>query len=442
MLQKLAYNFQIGLESISQNRLRGILTSLGIIFGVASVIAMLAIGRGAQEEILEQMKILGANNIIIKPIIDQDDENDEEEENKKVVYSPGLTLADGDAIMELIPNVEKMTPEVVIETNFLRPGLRKTGKVVGVDNSFFDMSGFTLENGSVFSPIHMETASSVCVIGNGVKARFFPGVNPIGKQIKCGKVWLTVIGVANERNISEKNIKSLGIRDYNMDIYVPVKTVLLRFKNRNRITEKDLDRGGRDEDENEVVDPTAKNYHQLDKLTITLKNSEQVFEVAEVLGRMLLRRHNQVQDFEVIVPEQLLAQEQRTKKIFNLVLTSIASISLLVGGIGIMNIMLASVMERIKEIGVRLSLGATKTDIITQFLSEAISLSVFGGIVGILTGVLFSVLIESETGIKTIVTPYSVILSFFVSFSIGVLFGFFPARKAAGQDPVVSLRYE
>lgn len=452
MIQKLLYNFQIGLESISNNLLRGFLTSLGIIFGVASVIAMMAIGRGAKQEILEQMKVLGSNNIIIKPLVEQTEEDlnsDATAKKEQQRFSPGLTLMDAVSIMEVLPEeVERVSPEIVLESSVLRGGFRRSTKLVGVDRAFFELADIPLEGGNSFSKDQLENAASVCIIGSGVKSRFFPGESAVGKQIKCGKNWLTVIGVARDRNISETSIKALGIRDYDMDIYIPIKTVLMRFKNRSLVSVTDIKKasgmrgmgpGNDEEDDTPKVKP---NYHQLDQIVVQVNDATHMSAVADVLKRMLERRHNRVIDFEVIIPELLLAQRRKTNEMMNVVLVAIAAISLVVGGIGIMNIMLASVMERIKEIGVRLSLGATKKDITYQFLSEAVGLSLAGGILGILLGVSLSYIIEGLTEFLTLISPASIIVSFLVSISVGIVFGFFPAYKAANQDPVVSLRHE
>ncbi|MCB9234310.1 MAG: ABC transporter permease [Bacteroidia bacterium] len=448
MVSKLLYNFAIGINAIAQNKLRGFLTSLGIIFGVASVITMLAIGKGAKEEIMEQLKILGTHNIIIKPIDEQNEENiasegDEKEEINR--FSPGLSLKDANSILRVVPNVESVSPEIVLETNLIRSGIKRTGKLIGVNNTYFELGQFELEDGTLFTENHEENSDPVCIIGYGIKSRFFPKENPIGKQIKCGKLWLTVIGVMKDRKISGNNIKSLGLRDFNMDIYAPVKTVLLRFKDRARLTTHDIEEAAENAmfaDEENPQPKQAVNYHQIDQLTVRIHESEYMIPTAEILTRMLERRHNNKVDFQIIVPEQLLKQKQETSDLFNNVLFSIAFISLLVGGIGIMNIMLASVLERIKEIGVRLAIGATKQDIILQFLSEAVAISITGGFIGVFMGILFSYLIENLTGITTIISGFSIVLSFFVAFTIGVIFGIFPARKAAKSDPVVSLRYE
>ncbi len=444
-LAKIKYNLRIAIEAIFQNRIRALLTSLGIVFGVASVISMLAVGSGAQQEILEQMKLLGTNNIIIKPIIEQEegkvDEDGEAEEKQR--FSPGLTMADAKSIREIIPAIEYTSPEIVQETIAIQSGLRRSIKLVGVTPAYFTASEFDVAAGNFIAQQHIDNSAPVCVIGAGVKTKFFPQSDPIGNKIKCGKLWLTVIGVLEERRISEQSIEHLGIRDYNLDVYTPLTTMLLRYKNRALVTGEDIkaaNRRNNDDDDDLIV--AAHNYHQLDRLVVRVKDSNQINQVAEVLGRMMERRHHNVVDFEIVVPELLLAQEQRTRTIFNIVLGAIASISLIVGGIGIMNIMLASVMERIREIGIRLAVGATPTDIVLQFISEAVSISLTGGIAGILLGILISYIIETSTGILTIVSPLSVFISFLVAVSVGLIFGIVPARRAAAQDPVVSLRYE
>ncbi|MCK9408325.1 MAG: ABC transporter permease [Bacteriovoracaceae bacterium] len=444
----LVSNVLTAFEAITRNKLRSGLTSLGIVFGVASVISMLAIGRGAQQEILDQMKLLGTNNIIITPIIEQEEGNVDEDQNKekseKKKFSPGLTLHDGTSIIQTLPEVDAVSPEIVLETVAIRQGLKRSTKLVGVDSTYFIRSEYPMEQGSYFSHIQLNRSLPVAIIGHGIKSKFFTREDPIGKQIKCGKLWLTVIGVMKERNVSKQNIQHLGLRDYNFDIYAPVNTVLLRYKNRALVTRRDIQNAARDGNSNgnEDVQKKAVNYHQIDRLVVRVSTTEQIRPLAEVISRMLQRRHNGVIDFSVTVPEELLKQEQRTKEIFNIVLGAIASISLIVGGIGIMNIMLASVMERTKEIGIRRAVGATRSDITMQFLSEAITISVTGGFVGIILGFTISFIIEYTAEIHTIVSFISILISFAISITIGIAFGFFPAKKAADQDVILSLRYE
>lgn len=451
---RLLANLYIAIDAVIANKVRSLLTALGIIFGVAAVIAMLAIGNGAQKEILDQIKLVGVNNIVIKPIIEQKEEKIEEEVGKKEKkkFSPGLTVRDVKSIQSIIPGLTKISPEIIFETNIIRKGYRRSAKLVGVEPSYFEIYNFDMQEGTMFSDEQLKIGASVCIIGSSIKARFFPTENPIGKNIKVGPHWLTIIGVLSERLVSENSISKLGIRDFNMDVYAPLQTVLIRYKNRDMITAAELrleamrSRGmvnnANANNESSADQLEKKNYHQLDRLVIQVDETYLLQPSAEILQRMLQRRHFDVVDYEIEIPELLLKQQQRTNDIFNYVLGAIAGISLLVGGIGIMNIMLASVLERIKEIGLRLSIGAKKSDVVQQFLFEAVMISVSGGIIGVILGVSMAFIVSEFAGIPTIITFTSILLSFGVAATVGLIFGIAPARKAASQDPITSLRYE
>jgi putative ABC transport system permease protein len=445
------FSVRTALEAVEHNKLRAFLTSLGILFGVASVIAMLAIGKGAEQAILEQMKLLGSNNVLVTPITTQKEEPVKEPSYKEVKkFSPGLTYADARAIARVIPGVDVTSAEIVLNTSITREGRRRSAKVVGVDTTYFRLTNLELSRGGWFTATQVADGLPVAIIGSGVRTRFFTTEDPIGHPLKVGDVWLTVVGVLQDRRFSDKTAARLGIRDANLDVYVPVHTMLLRFRDRGRITPHDIELASRaagmptentsTETDDQRQERTNKN--QLDRVIVRVADSRLVPGVSDVLQRMLSRRHNAVIDFEITIPEVLLKQEQRTKTIFNLVLGAIASISLVVGGIGIMNIMLASVLERIREIGVRRAVGATRREILLQFLSEAVLISVVGGIAGIIVGVAVSLGIERAAGIHTIVSGLSVLVAFGVSFAVGIAFGIVPAHRAAEQDPVVCLRYE
>ena len=436
--ERLIANLTIAFEAVLSNRVRSILTGLGIIFGVAAVIAMLAIGNGAQKEIIDQIKLVGLNNIVIKPIIEQTEEqvsSDDPFNKEKNKYSPGLTLKDKNAIAKMLPNIQAISPEIVKDTYIMNKGIRRSAKLVGVEPPYFKLFNFELEEGTMFNEQNLIHGMPVCIIGKSIKAKFFPSENPIGKKLKCGNQWLTVMGVLEQRIISENSIKRLGIRDYNMDVYVPLKTVLIRYENRDLITKSMLKKADKD-------NTTTTNYHQLDRLVLQVAETEKLSATADIIARMLARKHFDVVDYEIEIPELLLKQQQRTNDIFNYVLGAIAGISLLVGGIGIMNIMLASVLERIKEIGLRLSIGAKKTDIVFQFMFEAIMISATGGIIGIFTGILMAYGVSTIAKIPTLISFGSIFISFGVATLIGLIFGIAPARKAAQQNPITSLRYE
>lgn len=454
--ERYVHSLNIAVEAVIANRFRSMLTALGIIFGVAAVIAMMAIGNGARKEILDQMKMVGVNNIVITPLLEKsggegnsDDEGGGQKLQKK--YSPGLTLEDAESIRQIIPAVTRVSPEVKYDSYVIKEGKRSPAKLIGVTNDFFEVYNLQLYAGQHFQEQQQVNGSPVCIIGPSVKARFFSREDPLGKTIKCGGIWLTVIGVLENRAMQVDETKDLGISDYNDHIYAPIQTVMLRYEDRSYVNDASLRQG---ESSVMFIDggiaafsssssgSMDNNYNQLDKIVVQVTDSKYLDATTKALTSMLKRRHQQVDDFQVSVPELLLKQEQRTKDIFNIVLGVIAGISLLVGGIGIMNIMLASVMERTKEIGIRRATGATRRDVIFQFLSEATIISISGGVIGIVLGVVFAVMIQRTTGILTIVTPDSIVVSFGVSAFIGILFGYMPAKRASDQDPVESLRYE
>lgn len=456
MIKRYFHDVVIAFESILANKLKSILTALGIIFGVAAVISMLAIGNGAQQEILEQIKMVGVNNILISPIIQDKSTSEEEGEMQQNKFSRGLTLRDVDAIRTVLPSVKRISPEISFNSTVVLNGMRYSAKLVGVTNDYFELYNLPMANGAIFNDYQEEHGIQVCIIGENIRSKFFSKVDPIGQYIKFDGVWLKVIGVLQKTNVNLTGFEDTGVNVYNDNIYIPVKTMLLRYQNRALVNTKlateassILMAGGHGMMFSRSVtsssDPNQSantNYNQLDRIVVQVEETEQLNASTEVLSRMMLRRHSGVKDYEITVPELLLKQQQRTKDIFNIVLGAIASISLIVGGIGIMNIMFASVMERIKEIGTRMAIGAKKKDIVVQFLSEAILISVTGGFIGVFLGVVLSKLINQFADILTIVSPFSVIVAFGVSAAVGVVFGYSPAKRASERDPIESLRYE
>ncbi|MDR1169901.1 MAG: ABC transporter permease [Prevotellaceae bacterium] len=449
MLQRYMHDIIIAIEAIMSNKMKSMLTALGIIFGVAAVISMLAIGNGAQQEILEQIKMVGVNNIVIVPVVSESTEEAEEGESQSRKFSPGLTLADAEAIKIVIPGVENISPEVNYNSALQYNGIRYPAKIQGVSVDYFKLYNLPLESGVYFNKEQDKYGIPVCVIGSNVRMKFFNETNPLGKFIKFGNIWLKVVGVLRKTEITVSSFDNAGVNVYNDNIFVPINTVLLRYNNRATVNKPSSSMegvfsfsGGVFRFSSSSGSGAPVNYNQLDRIIVQLSETELLNPTTEVLSRMILRRHQGVKDYEITVPEMLLKQQQRTKDIFNVVLGAIAGISLLVGGIGIMNIMFASVMERIKEIGTRLAIGAKKADIIAQFLSEAILISVSGGLIGVILGVALSYLITTLFEIKTIVSVLSVILSFGISAAVGVIFGYAPAKKASERDPIESLRYE
>ncbi|TYA94784.1 ABC transporter permease [Seonamhaeicola marinus] len=445
LVEKLKSNFSEAFLLIKANKFRTFLTALGIIFGVAAVITMLAIGNGAEKEILSQLELVGVNNIVVTPIEDKENpdsasEDDETEKEEAKKFSKGLDILDAQSVIDNIPSIKTVSPEIIMNTYVINNGKQNAVKLIGVTSNFFKTSNINIDKGKFFSEYQSTNALPVCIIGRKVEKKIFTGESAIGKYIKVKDVWLQVIGVIEEKLISDKAQENLGIRDLNQDVYIPIKTFLVRYKDRKVIVDNFNVRRNRGNGPKKRI-PRG-NYHQIDKLTVQVNNSNELKATAEVLSKMLKRRHNDVLDFEITIPIQLLKQQQKTKQIFNIVLSIIASISLLIGGIGIMNIMLASVLERTKEIGIIKAIGATQEDIILQFLSESILISLGGGIIGIFVGIIGAYVIEIFSGIETILSLNSILISFVIAVSIGLVFGILPAKSAANKRPIESLRSE
>ena len=455
---KYFHDIEIAVESIVSNKLKSMLTALGIIFGVAAVIAMLAIGKGAKQEIMEQMKMVGVNNILINPVIPDKSSSSEEGEKQQKKFSRGLNMLDVEAIRETLPSVKRISPEISFNSTAMLNGVKYTAKLVGVSNDYFHLYNLPLIAGGFFNNYQEENGIQVCIIGANIRAKFFSKLDPLGQYIKFNGIWLKVIGVLQKTNVNLTGFEEKGVNVYNDNIYIPIQTMLLRYQNRALLNTKMVSEassnvmvfggpggGGMSRivvSSSDASSDVETNYNQLDRIVVQVSETEQLNPTTEILSRMLTRRHTNVKDFEITVPELLLKQQQRTKDIFNIVLGAIASISLIVGGIGIMNIMFASVMERIKEIGTRMAIGAKKMDIVVQFLSEAVLISVTGGFIGVFLGVIMAKLIEQIAGIMTIVSFFSIFIAFGVSAAVGVIFGYSPAKRASEKDPIESLRYE
>lgn len=431
-------NLKLALEGINQNKLRAFLTALGIIFGVFAVVSMLAIGNGAKKSILDQLKIIGTNNIVINAIPpDPTGEEDEEDQSKqeKKSYTPGLTLGDVASIKALVPEIENISFESGSDAKILYEKNTVKSKCLAVNNDFFKINNLILYKGSYFNTHQEKNGARVCVLGANAASRLFLGKNPIGNTVKANNVIFTVIGVLKRRMISKEALTKLDINNYSNNIFIPMETFKLRVDNKIRIGREDIKRSEDDQ-------TNIQNYHQLDKVVVKVKDAAKMESSAELISRLLLRRHNNQPDFEIAVPELLIKQQQNTQETLNFILAVIAGISLLVGGIGIMNIMLASVLERIKEIGLRRSIGATEKDIVYQFLLEAVCISLAGGVIGVILGIGGAKLIAAYAEITTVISFSSILVSFVIAVGIGIIFGIMPAKKAAKMDPISALRTE
>ncbi len=433
-------NFALAMEGIIQNKMRSFLTALGIIFGVFAVIAMMAIGNGSQEAIKEQLELIGTNNIMITAIPPSDNGDDGEEQEgstskkEKKSYSPGLSIEDAESIQNVLPNTEYVSLETSEDSRVIYQKKIINSRTMGVNNDFFRINNLDLADGKMFSDYQVENGINVCILGSNISKKLFLGKNPIGKYVKSNQNVFKVIGVLDKKIISQENYDKLGLKNYGNLLFIPMKSFLLRIDDRRKIADKDIVKGNNDRS-NKI-----ENYHQLDKIVVKVSESVDSESTASIILNLLKRKHNGQVDFELDVPELLIKQQQDTQGTLNFVFAIIAGISLLVGGIGIMNIMLASVMERIKEIGLRRSIGATKEDIIFQFLLEAIGISLVGGLIGVGLGIVGAKVIASYANIPTVISIWSIFLSFFIAVTVGVVFGILPAQKAAKQDPITALR--
>ena len=429
-------NISLAIDGVSANKFRAFLTALGIVFGVAAVISMVAIGKGAQKAIIEQLEQIGTNNILLTAITPEEQEKNEEEHDEQTArkkFSPGLNMQDVESIQAILTPLQDISPELHIKERVTFRGASGPGACVGVWNDYFRIFNLSLEAGSFFSNYHLEHALPVCLIGSDIYKKYFKNVNALGKSIKVGRQWFSVIGILDPKSMGAIGETASASRNFNNLIFIPVTTAIQRLENRSRIDKSDLGRRrGRS--------GAARNYHQLDRVVLKVGNSDVLRSSATLAQRIIKRRHNDVEDVAFDIPELLIKQRQQTQQTLNFVLGIIAGISLLVGGIGIMNIMLASVLERIKEIGIRRSVGAGQQDIIFQFLLEATLISLFGGIVGVFLGIGAAKIIAGYADIETTVDAWAILLSFGVAVSVGLFFGFLPARKAAQQDPVKALR--
>jgi len=418
---RLTRDILLGIENLKLHKLRSFLTMLGVVFGVGSVVAMLAVGEGASKEALEQIRKVGSNNILINSVKSVEEEAPSTTRVRMSVY--GLTYNDFDRISQTFSTIKEAVPVKLVREEG-RLGERSLElRVVGTTPAWFDLVRRPIIGGRVLMPLDSINKAPVVVLTEFGARRLLATRNTIGQDIRIGGNSFRVIGIV----MSEKG-SSGGIQlpDQVVDAYIPIEVAKAYYGDTS-------------------IKRTSGSFEmkrvELDQIILEVTRMEEVERTAKGLEAMLERFHDK-KDYVMSVPLALLKQAEATKRTFNIVLGSIAGISLLVGGIGIMNIMLASVTERTREIGIRRAIGAKKGQIITQFLIETVVLSTIGGIAGLGLGVFIPLLITYIAAMPTVITPLSIILPLVISMGIGIIFGLYPAARAAEVDPIIALRHE
>jgi putative ABC transport system permease protein len=406
----------MGLGSLLAHKLRSLLTMLGMIFGVGAVVAMLSITAGAQKEMMSFIDQLGVNNIIVEAR----EAVDRNELQQVRAISPGLTFRDFRAIMENVQGLEAITPRKRFKPMRVLPKTsQEPPQLIGVLPNFTVINSLKLGSGRFFTQEENERSAPVCVLGDSAKVNLLGYDDAVGKYVKINDTWLQVIGVLTPQLSADTDVEGLQALNRNNLVIAPLNTVMRRFEDNNSYLKDEID-----------------------GIYMKVTPNTDSVETANVVRAILTATHKDAGDFTVVVPAGLLEERRRTQFIFNIVMICIAGISLLVGGIGIMNIMLATVLERTREIGIRRAIGARQGDIIRQFLTEAVMISIVGGLIGIGFGFTLSRLIASAAGWSTVVTTSSIAVAFGVSVFIGLLFGIYPAVQAAKLDPIEAIRYE
>lgn len=409
-------DLRLGLENVVSHKLRSLLTMLGMIFGVAAVVSMLSIGAGAQRQVLTWIEQLGVRNLIVEA---KEAVNDDSLQKVRQL-SPGLSLQDLRVIRANVPQISLASPRKRFTPSKMLPKPQQQMPVIyGVDPAYQQIESLGIVAGRFFGAAENQNAAPVCVLGTEARNSLFGSKPALGEYVKVNDQWFRVIGVAAPQVTLASETASLPQVDQNNLIYVPLNAALDRLEDTNSYLKDEID-----------------------GIYMRLQSGAESNTVAGMVRGILDAAHRHAGDFSLIVPAELLAEQRRTQQLFEVVMVAIASISLLVGGIGIMNIMLASVLERTREIGIRRAVGARQSDIVRQFLIEATLISLAGGVIGIVFGFGMSRLIALLAGWSTIVTTSSILLAFLVSVSVGLIFGTYPARKASRLDPVEAIRYE
>jgi putative ABC transport system permease protein len=422
--ERFRHTLRLGLKSVSVHRLRSTLTILGIVLGVASVIVMLAVGEAARYQAIRQIRELGATNIILRSVKPVDDNTQRRDEG---IVQYGLNSSDLERISTTIPTVHSVTPLREFRKDVYYLNRKLEGRVVSAYPNYLEMNGLTMQRGRFISTLDNEHFANVVVLAAETAATLFPVEDPIGKSVQVGENhYYTVIGITESRAPSAGLGSSLAAQDYNRDVYIPFATDRVRF--------------------GKMVSYYRSGTFQVEKLeisqiTVAVDDMQHVKQTADIIDGILKQFHPK-KDTTVTIPLDLLEKAEQTQRIFTLVLSAIASISLLVGGIGIMNIMLATVTERTKEIGIRRALGAKRRDIAVQFLIETVTLSSAGGLLGVVLGIGLSYFVTYSFSLPTIVRVWSPAVAFAVSVAVGLIFGMYPARRAAYMDPIEALRHE
>ena len=407
-------NIRLAVRGLIDHKFRSFLTMLGIIFGVASVITMLSIGEGAKRAAIAKYQDLGVNNIIIR----EKKLSDQELEEVRAKFSQGLSIQDANVIKEIVPGVVKTASQSEISTEAKYADKSVKSTVIGITPEFIEMLNYKTAKGDFITADHYKRNLKVCVLGAGVAATLFRNEDPMGKMVKLEDQWMEVVGVLKSKTLFTETVGELAARDLNTDIYVPLTTFLKRFTHENTLAS------------------------EIQQITVQVDNSDKLVETSQLIDAILQRHHFNNTDYSLVIPYELLRQEEKERQIYNFLLGAIAAISLLVGGIGIMNIMLATVMERTREIGVRRAIGARKNDIMSQFVTEAVAISITGGIIGVVLGISLSLAVSLFTDVETYIRLYSVVIAFGFSVLVGIAFGYLPAKNAANLKPIDSIRYE